>query len=204
MWHPFHGAIGITPGCRIPFSALSATKSKRCTSSCSTILASRSARCCPRQFLGPSMNGRKSNRSWLGGPPPSPCMNLSGLNSMGSGHMSSRWCTPCMTMITVVPRGTAQPPRTSSCTHSLVTTGTTLYLRSASFSAPTVYSSVSRAALLGLAAGSPPFPLQSPNTGRPSARRRSIFSGAETSSWRAHVSMDALVSWPASTNVLIS
>ena len=50
-------------------------------------LDSRRDRCCPRQFLGPSMKGRNVNGATVS-------MKREGLYRIGSGHKSGRSCTP--------------------------------------------------------------------------------------------------------------
>ena len=80
--------MGIALVCFFPFSALALVHLYFLMSVHSTTLASNSARYCPRQFLGPCMNGRNLNPSFSLKPG---SVNRSGLYTSGSGQRSSLW-----------------------------------------------------------------------------------------------------------------
>lgn len=95
----------------------------------STILLSKSAKYWPRQFLGPSINGKNVNGAGL----EVMSVNLVGSKVFGLGQYFSFWWTLWILIVILDPLGIIWFPIFVGLTICLITTGTTEYKRSASF-----------------------------------------------------------------------
>mmetsp|Transcript_42819 Transcript_42819/g.99441 ORF Transcript_42819/g.99441 Transcript_42819/m.99441 type:complete len:241 (+) Transcript_42819:340-1062(+) len=158
-------------------------------------------KCCPMQLRGPLMKGRKAH--WSTSPSPvsgevdAATPNRPGLNLSTSppGQESAVWCTPRMLHMTTTPLGIRVPPISSSSASSLVTTGTTEWMRSVSRSTLNVCISD-----ILMKPNSALWPFL--KTSCASLAHSSMSLGEFISSHRAHVRVADVVSCPAKRKVL--